>query len=92
VSSWRLVIGAVLMAVLYAAEGAEVGQGITQSPLNVMMFFAKRSVMAALLWGPILALAWFGMAQKIEHLKGKDGMRIGLGRRPDDPQAPDAPR
>lgn len=75
-----LVIGAAFMAVLYLAEGADVGAKIIRNPLYVLIFFSKRSGMAALIWGPLLALAWFGMAQKIERLKGKDGMRIGLGR------------
>lgn len=76
-----LVIGTVLMAVLYQAEGVDLVGAIAHSPVDTIVFFVKRSGLAALIWGPLLALAWFNMAQKIEHLKGKDGIAIGLGRR-----------
>lgn len=73
-----VVIGAVFMGGLYAREGGRFSHMVAQNPLFAVIFFVKRSVMGALVWGPILALAWFNMAQKIEHLKGKDGGRIGL--------------
>ncbi|MFT6423796.1 MAG: putative membrane protein [Celeribacter sp.] len=73
-----VVIGAVFIGGLYAREGIRFSHMLAQSPLFAVMFFVKRSLMAALVWGPVLALAWFNMAQKIEHLKGKDGSRIGL--------------
>lgn len=84
-----LMIGAVFMAVLYRAEGAELVQASVHDPRYVVLFFVKRSLMATLIWAPVLALAWFSAAQKIERFKGKDGIRIGLGRRPNTPP-PDA--
>lgn len=77
-----LVIGAVFMAVLYAAEGTDVGHVLANSPLNAVIFFGERSALAALIWMPLLALAWFSLAQKIERLKGKDGIRVGMGSKP----------
>lgn len=83
-------IGTVFMAVLYIAEGAEVEASIRLSPLQTLLFFVKRSAMTSLIWGPLLALSWFSMAQKIERLKGKDGMRVGLGHSDDEAVTDDA--
>ncbi|MBU2936586.1 MULTISPECIES: hypothetical protein [Pacificibacter] len=78
-----LIIGAVFMAVLYAVEGTDVGHVVLNTPVHAALFFLKRSVLTALVWGPLLALAWFSMAQRIERLKGKDGVRVGVGRKAD---------
>lgn len=77
-----LIIGAVFMAVLYAAEGADVGYAVFNTPIHAALFFLKRSALTALIWMPLLALAWFSMAQRVERLKGKDSVRVGLGRKP----------
>jgi hypothetical protein len=84
-----LAIGAVFMAVLYAAEGTDVGHVVTSSPITGVLFFLKRSGLTALIWGPLLAFAWFSLAQKVERLKGKDGIRVGLDRKPAKAQADD---
>ena len=45
-----------------------------QAPLASAWFFLRLSGFAALIWGPLLALAWFGMAQGVEKRKGEDLM------------------
>lgn len=70
-----LLIGAALMAALYHNGGQPVGAVLTQAPAVGALFFLKRSAMAALVWGPVLALNWIGLAQRIEMLKSRDGMR-----------------
>lgn len=63
------------MAALYHNGGQPVGAVLTQAPAVGALFFLKRSAMAALVWGPVLALNWIGLAQRIEMLKSRDGMR-----------------
>jgi hypothetical protein len=80
-------IGAVFMAVVYAVEGTDVGHVVLNNPARAALYFLKRSALTALIWVPLLALAWFSLAQKIERLKGKDGVRVGLSREPETPSS-----
>lgn len=70
-----LVAGVGLFGLVYDLRGAEISLAISMAPLATALFFLRLSVMAALLWGPILALVWFTMAQRVETRRGEDIMR-----------------
>lgn len=69
------VLGAVVFGAIYAARGISVGAAIAEAPAATMLFFLRQSGLAALVWGPILALVWFSMAQGVERRKGADSAR-----------------
>ena len=57
------VLGAVLMAVLYAM--------INDGPPDLRLgFYLDRSALLGLLWGPVLALVWMLRAQGVERRRG----------------------
>ena len=57
------VLGAVLMAVLYAM--------INDGPPDLRLgFYLGRSALLGLLWGPVLALVWMIRAQGVERRRG----------------------
>ncbi len=74
-----LLAGAGVFAAVYAAEGARVGAALSDAPLATGWFFLKLSGYAALVWGPVLALAWLGLAQRVEKRKGADRARGDRG-------------
>ena len=45
------------------------------TPIATTWAFIRISGYAALLWLPILALTWFGMAQGVERRKGEDAAK-----------------
>ena len=67
-------IGAGLMALIYAARGAEIQAAFDVAPDGVVVFFLRLSAFTAMAWGPILVLVWLAMAQRVEKLKGEDLM------------------
>ena len=67
-----LVAGAVVFAVIYAASGVSVWAALAEAPLATVWFLLGQSLVAAVVWGPVLALVWFGMAQAVERRKGED--------------------
>lgn len=67
-----LVAGAVVFALIYEARGVAVAGAFGQAPLASAWFFLRLSGFAALIWGPLLALVWFGMAQGVEKRKGEE--------------------
>lgn len=70
-----LVVGIGIMAGFYALEGHDVSQAFERDLLVALRFFANKSATAVMIWGPVLALAWIGLAQKVERRKSQDGMR-----------------
>ena len=70
-----LVAGAVVFAVIYAASGVSVWAALAEAPLATVWFLLGQSLVAAVVWGPVLALVWFGMAQGVERRKGEDVAR-----------------
>ncbi len=70
-----LVVGEVVFALIYAVRGIDVWAAIAEAPLATGGFFLKLSALAAMLWGPLLALMWLGLAQGVEKRRGEDRMR-----------------
>lgn len=70
-----LLLGAAVFAVVYGVRGVGVGAAFATAPMAACIFFLRLSAMAALLWGPVLALVWFAMAQAVEVRRGEDVMR-----------------
>lgn len=70
-----LICGAAVFAGVYGYRGAGVGAALGEAPFVTALFFLRLSAMAALLWGPVLALVWFGLAQGVEARRGEDIMR-----------------
>lgn len=70
-----VLLGAAIFAVVYWFSGAGVPAALSEAPLATMVYFFRLSLMAALLWGPILALVWFSMAQSVEKRRGQDKVR-----------------
>ena len=66
-----IVSGAAIFAAIYLLRGADVGLVFDQTPMVAVKFFVRLSGMAALAWGPILALVWFVMAQGVEKRRGE---------------------
>jgi len=72
-----LLAGAAVFGAIYALGGVPVGAAFAEVPLTTTWFFLKISGSAAVAWAPVLALTWFGLAQRIEKRKGEDAMREG---------------
>ncbi len=68
-----LVVGAGLVAALYAAINEGVWAQITAAPLERAGFFLGRSALFAMLWGPLLAFVWLVKAQELNR---RIGMRM----------------
>ncbi len=69
--------GAGIFAALYAFQGAQVGGALAGNAGGVLVFFLGLSLRAALFWVPVLALAWFVLAQGVERRRGEDMARKG---------------
>ena len=67
-----LIAGALVFAVVYSARIDGIWGTFTAAPLATFGYFLKLSVYAAMLWVPILALVWFGLAQGVEKRRGED--------------------
>ena len=72
-----LLLGAGLIATIYTARGTELRAAFETAPYGVVWFFLRLSGLSALAWGPVLALVWLAMAQRVERLKGEDLMHEG---------------
>lgn len=72
-----LLAGAVIFGLLYGVGGVGVGTALGTAPLATGAFFLKLSGYAALAWGPVLALSWLVLAQRVERRKGEDKARKG---------------
>ena len=71
-----LLAGAALSAFLYAAINHGVLSQVLQSPIDRTTFFLGRSLLFALLWGPLLAFVWLVKAQELNR---RVGLRMGEG-------------
>ncbi|MGJ8584367.1 MAG: hypothetical protein ACSHXD_09770 [Marinosulfonomonas sp.] len=67
-----ILLGAAVFAMVYWLSGAGVAAALSDAPLATTLYFFRLSLMAALLWGPVLALVWFSMAQSVEKRRGQD--------------------
>ena len=72
-----LVLGTGLFAALYALQGAAVRGAMATDTAGVVRFFFGLSAKAALFWAPVLALAWYVMAQGVERRRGEAIAREG---------------
>ncbi|MCH5377312.1 MAG: hypothetical protein JJ992_25400 [Planctomycetes bacterium] len=63
--------GAVIFAIIYDASGINVGAAMLDAPTVVGAFFVRLSLLGAVIWGPILALAWYILAQGVERRIGE---------------------
>lgn len=72
-----LVTGAVVFAIAYGASGASVTAAFAAAPSDVALFFLRLSLLAAVLWWPVLALVWYAMAQGVEKRRGEAAARRG---------------
>jgi len=70
-----LLAGAVIFAAIYGARGVGVVAALAAAPLATGLFFLRLSGFAALVWGPVLMLAWLGLAQRVERRRGEDRAR-----------------
>lgn len=61
--------------------GTAMGQGTLRLaldfPLPTFRLLLTKSVSAALVWGPLLGLQWFNLAQRVERQRCLDGLRGG---------------
>ena len=71
-----LLAGAAVFAVVYELRGVGVRAAMSAAPLATTGFFLRLSGFAALIWGPLLALVWLGLAQGVEKRKGEDVVRL----------------
>ncbi|MDJ0629273.1 MAG: hypothetical protein QNJ44_13525 [Rhodobacter sp.] len=76
-AGFLLLAGAVVFAVIYGARGIGIGTALAEAPLATAWFFLRLSGFAAVVWMPLLALVWLGMAQAVERRKGEDSVRNG---------------
>lgn len=60
------VLSAWLFAWVYAWQGADVGAAFDENALATVRFFLGRGLASSLVWGPILGLIWFSLAQGVE--------------------------
>lgn len=72
-----LVLGAILFAVFYQMRGHDVLTPLSTNGLGTAWFFLIRSAQAALIWGPVLAIVWFSLAQRVEKNRGVAKMNEG---------------
>jgi hypothetical protein len=72
-----LAAGVAIFLLSYRAAGADLAGAFEARPLATWLFFTRASAMAALGWGPVLALVWFGLAQGVETRRGADAARRG---------------
>jgi len=64
------VLGAVLLAGLYAAINPGAYAMLLAAPLERVGFFLGRSALFAMLWGPLLGFVWLVQAQEVNRRVG----------------------
>jgi len=67
--------GAALFAAVYGWRGADLAASFAAAPTATAGFFLPLAGYAALIWGPVLARVWLGLAQRVERRKGDDAAR-----------------
>ena len=65
-----ILFGAVLFLALYSDAGLSIDT-LAERPLDSLRHFLGLGLKAALVWGPILVLVGFGLAQGVERRKGE---------------------
>ncbi|SFJ36137.1 hypothetical protein [Celeribacter neptunius] len=83
-------LGGALFAVLYQVNGSPMMRSLVSHPGHFLWFLIRRAAMASLIWVPLLLLAWYSLARRIEGLKSRDGMEQGAEKAAAD-ERPDAP-
>lgn len=78
------VLSAILFGILYQAEGKPLLQMLPLHPMQTLWFLTRRAGLAALIWVPLMLLAWLSLARRIEQLKAQDGMGIFKGEQVED--------
>ncbi len=73
------VLGAVMLAGLYAAINPGAYAMLLTAPVERAGFFLGRSALFAMLWGPLLAFVWLVQAQEVNRRVGLE-MVDGEGR------------
>lgn len=71
-----LAVGALVFMGLYGWRGVSVWAALGSAPMATGGFFVRLSGFAAMVWGPVLALVWLGLAQRVETRKGEDVVRV----------------
>ena len=79
-------LGVAIAAVLLVLAGALILWGIDTRDIEIaenasasvlFQIYLRASFPFAMLWAPLLALIWFGKAQRVEKLRGEDLVREG---------------
>ncbi len=72
-----VVFGGLTFAAIYQMRGTDVGAAISAAPGYVAAYFARLAGLAALIWAPVMALAWYVLAQGVERRRGEAIAREG---------------
>jgi len=71
-------LGVGVFIVGYATQLDRLWSVFADAPLAALSYFVGLSAYSAILWAPILAIMWFGMAQSVERRKGADVTRSSV--------------
>ena len=71
-----LAVGCALVAGMKLAGGADLAGAFRAAPLLTLAAIARPAALAAIAWGPLLALSGLSLGHRIEDLRGQD-MRRG---------------
>lgn len=72
VIAFLLLAGFVLSMVVKGARGFDAEAHLLANPAEGFWMHARLSLLSGIVWGPILALVWFGQAQAVEDRRGRD--------------------
>lgn len=75
ISGVLLLVSAALMALSYTQYEIALAGSLAEQPLATTLYFLKRGALMAMVWLPLLLLAWFGLAQRVERLRDHDIIR-----------------
>lgn len=67
-----IVLGMAVFAVAQVLGGADLAGALKTRPGATLLSLARSSALGALVWAPLLALAWLTLAGKIEARRGAD--------------------
>lgn len=79
--------GFVISMILAQLRGFAVVRHLVDFPQVGWMLHARLSLLSALVWGPILLLVWFSLAQRVEARRGLDIVQAdhkATGTKPED--------
>jgi hypothetical protein len=72
-----LIVGVLIFAAVHTMRGNDVIGAISTDTMLTLGYLGWLSAKAALIWGPVLALVWFSLAQHVEKRRGEDVARRG---------------